>query len=367
MMVETHNLSIELGKFRLHRVSLQIERGEYFAIVGPTGAGKTIFLECIAGLLTPAAGSVRIDGHDVTDWAPEHRRIGYLPQDYALFPHLSVRRNLLFGLTVRKRRNEGTAAVERLSAMLGIGALLERFPGTLSGGEKQRVALGRALATQPVLMLLDEPLSALDGPSREHIGAQLREVHDQTGVTSIHVTHDLHEAMRLADRMALVRDGRVIQVGTPEELVRQPQSLFAARFVRGENLFVGQAEGEAHNGWVRVGDARLRCHTALRGPLHVMIRPDEARLLEQHETVDGMNVIHGRISRVEDRGVALVVRVVGELELNVLVPRAAARGHVLDIGGQVRVGIAAEGIHTFPREQRQDTPEQPAQSKGVKV
>ncbi|OGV73277.1 MAG: hypothetical protein A3K19_14440 [Lentisphaerae bacterium RIFOXYB12_FULL_65_16] len=350
-MLEVRNLKINLGAFSLRDVSLHVERGEYFVVLGPTGAGKTVLIECIAGLLRPDAGQVWIDGRDVTADAPESRRIGYLPQDYALFPHLTVRENLEFGLWAQRRLGEASAKVEWLSGLLGIGPLLGRYPHNLSGGEKQRVALGRALAIEPRLMLLDEPLSALDVATREQIGKEIRDIHDRTGITTVHISHDFEETLRLADRVALIRAGQVVQVGTPQDLFRRPASLFAARFVRAENLYSGVVPNGTAAVCVQTGGVDLRCETDLRGPVHVAIRADDVLVLSPDERPAHLNLIEGRIVRVQDRGAMVAVEVSGALDMTALLSRGDWRRLSPSAGAAVTLGFAPEAVHVFRDEE----------------
>jgi ABC-type sugar transport system ATPase subunit len=207
-MIAVENLALRAGAFALDGVSFRVETGQYAVLMGKTGCGKTTLLEAVAGLKPVRAGCVLLMGQDVTGLKPAERGVGYLPQDLALFPTMTVRQHLQFGPDVR--RWERTAIAERvaeLATLLGIGHLLDRRPEGLSGGEAQRVALGRALSFRPRVLLLDEPLSALDDETRQEMYALLRSVQRQTGVTALHVTHNRSEATALADRLFLLRDG----------------------------------------------------------------------------------------------------------------------------------------------------------------
>jgi ABC-type Fe3+/spermidine/putrescine transport system ATPase subunit len=216
-MIELCGLSLDLDKFHLHHVDLAINDGEYVVLLGPTGSGKTVILECIVGLNRRHKGKILIDGVDVTHYFPEERNVGYVPQDYALFPNMTVEQNLAYGLRIRRAtRSVITEKVTAMLAQLGISGLASRFPVKLSGGEKQRVALGRALLTDPRVLLLDEPLSALDGTTRRDLTARLRETQRSVRGTFLHVCHHLEEALEVADRIVIVRNGRIVQVGTPD-------------------------------------------------------------------------------------------------------------------------------------------------------
>ena len=230
-MIRTEEISFHIGTFKLQRLSINIVKGEYFILLGPPGSGKTIFLECLCGLKRISSGQIYIDGHNVTNLEPRTRGIGYVPQDYALFPHLSVEQNIAFGIRVHGYSE--TKVIETME-MLGIRGLLSRQIQGLSGGEKQRVALARALVLQPKILLLDEPVSALDEVTRQEVCAQLLEIQRQLGLTTIHVSHNLEEAFSVADRAAILKDGTLLQVGTLDELLDKPNSKFVARFMRRE-------------------------------------------------------------------------------------------------------------------------------------
>ncbi len=231
-MIRTEDMTFSVGTFRLQRLSVEIAQGEYLVMLGPPGSGKTIFLECMCGLKRIESGRIFIDGRNVTNLEPRLRGIGYVPQDYALFPHLSVRRNITFGLRGRRGADE---KVTKTADLLGIRQLLARPTSGLSGGEKQRVALARALVLQPKILLLDEPVCALDEVTRQEVCAQLRNIQRKFNLTTVHVSHNLEEAFSVADRAAILHNGVLKQIGTMDELVTRPNSDFVARFMRAEN------------------------------------------------------------------------------------------------------------------------------------
>ena len=209
-MIELQNISIKAGNFSLKDLSFQIANGEYAVLMGRTGRGKTTILECICGLRRPSAGKILVDGTDVTDWQPGDRQVGYVPQDLALFPTLTVREHLQFALRLRKQSASQIAErTKELAQILSIDHLLDRSITGLSGGEAQRIALGRALSFRPSVLLLDEPLSALDEDTRGKMHDLLRSVQKTTGVTTLHVTHSKEEAKALADRTLTLDDGVV--------------------------------------------------------------------------------------------------------------------------------------------------------------
>jgi multiple sugar transport system ATP-binding protein len=213
-------------------VSLRIEHGEFMALVGPSGCGKSTLLRSIAGLEEVTSGEIRIGGRDVTDLAPRHRDIAMVFQSYALYPHLSVRQNLAYGLKVRRMpKREIALRVEEVAKMLGLSDLLDRRPAQLSGGQRQRVAMGRAIVRNPQAFLMDEPLSNLDAKLRVGMRASLSQLHQRLGVTTVYVTHDQVEAMTLGHRVAVMRDGKVLQADAPQRLYQEPRDTFVAGFI----------------------------------------------------------------------------------------------------------------------------------------
>jgi ABC-type Fe3+/spermidine/putrescine transport system ATPase subunit len=237
-MLEITDLSIRLGEFSLHDVTLTVQKGEYLCLAGPTGAGKTILLECIAGLHRPDRGAVQLHGRDVTALPPEARGIGYVPQDYALFPHMTVFENIAYGLREQGMRKEViTRKVRDAAETMQIGYLLERDVLHLSGGERQRAAFARALVLDCELLLLDESLSALDVVTTKELSLQLADLHRRLGFTVIHVTHDFDEAFSLATHLGICHGGSLLQVDTVEDVFTQPNCRTVAEFLGIVNVF----------------------------------------------------------------------------------------------------------------------------------
>jgi multiple sugar transport system ATP-binding protein len=213
-------------------VSLRIADGEFLALVGPSGCGKSTLLRTIAGLEDATSGEISIGGVDVTDLAPRHRDVAMVFQSYALYPHMSVRQNLGYGLKVRRTpKAEIARRVSEVASLLGLADLLERRPAQLSGGQRQRVAMGRAIVREPKAFLMDEPLSNLDAKLRVGMRASLAQLHQKLGVTTVYVTHDQVEAMTLGHRVAVMRDGRILQIDSPQRLYEDPRDLFVAGFI----------------------------------------------------------------------------------------------------------------------------------------
>ncbi len=233
MSIEVRDVTKRFGDFSaLDSVSVEVPGGSLVALLGPSGSGKSTLLRVIAGLERPDAGAVLLDGADVTGVPVERRAIGFVFQHYAAFKHMTVRRNVAFGLEIRRRpRREVRRRVDELLELVQLTGLAESYPAQLSGGQRQRMALARALAVQPRVLLLDEPFGALDARVRSELRAWLRRLHDEMHVTSVFVTHDQEEAMELADRIVVMNHGRVEQVGDPRELYERPANDFVMRFV----------------------------------------------------------------------------------------------------------------------------------------
>ncbi|MCU0815592.1 MAG: sulfate ABC transporter ATP-binding protein [Cypionkella sp.] len=266
----------------LRGIDLTVEAGELVALLGPSGSGKTTLLKIIAGLEWPDAGGLSVDGRDWLALTAQERRIGFVFQHYALFPHMKVRDNIAFGLTVGPRaarppKPEIAARVDDLLALLQITHLADRFPSQLSGGQRQRVALGRALAIRPAVLLLDEPFGALDAAIRRDLRRWLREVHEATGSTTIFVTHDQEEAFELADRVVVMGEGRIEQIGTADQIHDHPASPFVARFMGA----VAELPVALHAGRVDAAGldaSRLERRAMADGPARLFLRPDAIAL-----------------------------------------------------------------------------------------
>jgi putrescine transport system ATP-binding protein len=303
------------------RLSLEIRAGEFFALLGPSGCGKTTLLRMLAGFETPDEGRILLDGKDIAQVLPHQRPVNMMFQNYALFPHLSVRDNIGFGLKrAGMARSEIAARVAELVALVRLEGLEKRKPDQLSGGQKQRVALARSLARRPRVLLLDEPLAALDKKLRESTQAELMEVQRRLGMTFIIVTHDQEEAMTVADRIGVMDNGRLEQVATPRQLYEAPNSRWIAEFVGDINIFEGQIlEGqaeahEAHRLVIATRDAGTIAAAEPRQPVTkaticVAIRPEKVKLSRRGPASDTVNA-HA-INRLE--GVVTDVSYLGGL------------------------------------------------------
>jgi multiple sugar transport system ATP-binding protein len=283
-------------------VSLEIESGEFLVLVGPSGCGKSTLLRMLAGLEDVTEGAIKIDEHDVTELPPRSRDIAMVFQNYALYPHMTVRENLGYGLRVRKTaKPEIASRVERVAELLGLDDLLDRRPAALSGGQRQRVAMGRAIVREPKAFLMDEPLSNLDAKLRVSMRGQLGALHTRLETTTIYVTHDQVEAMTLGHRVAVMRDGRILQVDTPQALYARPENLFVAAFIGSPSMNL--VEAELSDGAVVFGGHRIPVPDAKRPDLQraiVGIRPEA---FEDAAFADpSLPVLDVEIQVVEDLG-----------------------------------------------------------------
>jgi ABC-type Fe3+/spermidine/putrescine transport system ATPase subunit len=348
--LQVQGLSVRLGDFALADVDLECDPGEHRILIGPTGSGKSTLLRCLLGLRRIDRGRILLDGRDLTSVPPERRGIGYVPQSYALFPHLDVEQNIRFGIQARRPpAREAAALLEELCDLLGIQALRQRRVRTLSGGEQQKVALGRALGTRPRLILLDEPFSSIDEGSRRHLWFELEHVIAERGVTAVHITHNLDEAHVMGQRLTVLIDGQVAQEGSPQEIQERPAGASVARFLGYRNTFRGTAEPVA--GGTRVDLGRLAITVEEPIPagevVGICVRPQDIKILKEDVPVQpalARNVLAGRLTRLfpqpevctawfalTDSGAAC------DLELRF--PRYLIQRHALSEGKQVRVAL----------------------------
>lgn len=323
------------------RIDLSIQKGEFFTFLGPSGCGKTTLLRLIAGFIAPQSGAVFIDEQDMTHLPPEKRKVGMVFQNYSLFPYLNVYQNIEYGLSIQKKsKRQRREIVLRYMDMVGLGGYDERRVTELSGGEQQRVALARSLAVEPSVLLLDEPLSNLDARLRDRMRAEIKSLQQRLGITTIFVTHDQTEALTLSDRIAVFHEGRVVQVGTPQEVYNAPQNVFVATFVGDTNLF----EVSARNGKARVGDGMelLVPETAGKGR-YLSIRPQN--IVISTEPAQAPNTFQGRLAERQLNGVWIdsIVDVGGTLfrvaELNTVSPAPAPQP-----GDVVWMTLAEQGV-----------------------
>ncbi|MEA2444056.1 MAG: multiple sugar transport system ATP-binding protein [Thermoleophilales bacterium] len=323
-------------------IDLDIPSGEVTVLVGPSGGGKTTTLRMIAGLEEVTAGSIEIGEHDVTTLEPKERDVAMVFQNYALYPHMSVRDNIGFGLRARKLpRKEIDRRVDSAAGLLGVEQLLGRKPGALSGGQQQRVAIGRAIVREPAAFLFDEPLSNLDAKLRVEMRTEILKLQRELGATVVHVTHDQEEAMTLAHSVVVMSDGRIVQRGTPAEVYSRPATTFVARFIGSPEINLLPAE---------VATRLLGLSDALpAGASHVGIRPEDLRLTAG---LAGERLFRARVRVVELLGAnaILTLRAQGDLELRALVDARALAG--VGEGREVDLHVDPSTLHVFGTDER---------------
>jgi spermidine/putrescine transport system ATP-binding protein len=302
-------VSRHFGNIRaVDQVTLGVRRGEFFSLLGPSGCGKTTLLRIVAGFERPDTGRVLLDGRDITDLPPNERKVNTIFQNYALFPHLTVWENIAFGLRVARRpQAEIRREVEAMLALIQMEDQAWKKPHQISGGQKQRVAVARALINRPQVLLLDEPLAALDLKLRQRMLIELDLIHDQVGITFLYVTHDQGEAMSLSDRIAVMHRGRIEQIGTPAEIYESPRTSFVAAFIGDTNFFEGQVtrllDGDFVSLRVEGFPAEVECYNdnglKVGDLVYLSIRPEKFRIArEQPEPAPHCNAVPGRVEDV---------------------------------------------------------------------
>jgi len=345
-MIRLEDLNVSLLNFNLQNINLTLGENEFFALMGPTGAGKTVLLEAIAGLVPLKSGRIFIGEREVTALPPEKRGIGIVYQDHALFPHQTVLQNIIYGLHFHKsQKAEAQDRQEHLIELLQLPHLLHRLPIHLSGGEKQRVALARALMVAPEVLLLDEPLSALDPNFREEVRDALKELHKTSKATFLMVTHDFSDALFMAERAAVMNQGRLEQIGVTEDIFRRPASLFAAEFVGMKNIFPATFE----NARAIVGDLEIE----LEGPVeeskrYVSIRPEDVPISRESVSTNGSIPLKAEIRRVVDHGFYLSIAVnTGGVTFQSVMPKSMLLDRDPKDWQEVYVHLRPSNLHTF--------------------
>jgi len=345
------DVSMVFGDFTaVQKTDLEIRAGEFFSILGPSGCGKTTILRMISGFLEPTTGQVLIGGDDMAGIGPNRRPTALIFQNLALFPLMPVWENIAFGLEARgvsKRERRETAM--RLVDLVALNGHEDKLPGDLSGGQRQRVAIARALAVEPAVLLLDEPLSALDLKLRQHMRAELKDIQRKTGVTFIYITHDQGEALTMSDRIAVINQGRVEQVDTTDILYDAPATPFVATFVGEQNVFRGRVS-EVANGFAVLDGPDGRMRGRLNGSLHegddamIFVRPERMQFLNG---TDLDNVVSASVDRRDLEGafVNLFLKR-DDNEIMVHLTNSGAAGR--DLTGEQRIGFAADDARVMP-------------------
>jgi putative spermidine/putrescine transport system ATP-binding protein/spermidine/putrescine transport system ATP-binding protein len=345
--VEVQHVTKRYGSLKaLDNVSVAFNDGEFFGLLGPSGSGKTTLLRAIAGFVIPDEGTISFDGEQV-ETVPVHKRaIGMVFQAYALFPHLTVAQNIGFGPSVRGIAREDIARrVDKVLSLVRLSGLGGRYPKQLSGGQQQRVALARALVTEPKVLLLDEPLGALDRRLRQQMQVELKEIQRQTGVTSIFVTHDQEEALTLSDRIAIISDGRLVQVDAPQTVYERPHTIFAANFLGDANVF----RGTPVKGGLRLANGAVIA-TASPSTGAAIVRPEKLDVVAGPQAASGNgNSLTGEVVQAIYSGASVTYRIrTPALDVPLLAFIRNQTGDVLEQGAAVTARWDA--AHTIPVE-----------------
>lgn len=345
-MITLENVSHDWDEFSLKNVSFSVEKGEHFIILGPTAAGKTLILETIAGFYVPRKGRILLSDRDITDIPPEKRRMGFVYQDYSLFPHMNVKENVAFGLRMQNLpEKEIEEKVHNILDSMGISYIQNRSPATLSGGEQQRVALARSLVIDPDILLLDEPLSALDPRTQESLRDELKRILKIRGTTTIHVTHDQNEALALADRIGVIMDGELVQIDTPQAVFNQPVNEEIAAFVGVENVVQGKiVSNEDGVVVVETENYKIRALSSLtEGKVNVFIRPENIILSKSKLQSSARNCVSGNVTKVNQFGATF--RVYLDNGLSALVTKHAIEELEIKVGKKLHASFKATAIH----------------------
>ena len=345
-MITIQGLNINLPEFNLIDIDLSIGEGEFFILMGPTGAGKTVLLEAMAGLVPIRSGKISIGERDVTTLPPEKRDISLVYQDYALFPHLSVLENITYGLHFHRiDKAQSKNMLTHLLEILNLHHLQERLPTNLSGGEKQRVSLARALMVEPRVLLLDEPLSALDPAFREEVRNAIKRLHQSSNATFLMVTHDFAEALSLARRAAVMNNGRIEQVGSIEDIFQRPSSTFVADFVGMKNLFAARFKGRkavVHSLEIELGREPSNSNG------YIAIRPEDIVISKEAIASSMRNSFKGAVTEIFDQGFYYEVHVrAGAATFKSLITKRSAFELELHEGTDVFVSFKSTAIHNF--------------------
>jgi len=354
LYLKISNLTKNFGNFTaLRDISLEVYEKEFICFLGPSGCGKTTLLRAIAGLDIQSAGQIHQKGQDISALPPSERDFGIVFQSYALFPNLTILKNVAYGLeNMKKEKAEITKRVDELLELVGMPEQGDKYPAQLSGGQQQRVALARALATEPGLLLLDEPLSALDAKVRAHLRHEIKELQNKLGITTIMVTHDQEEALTMADRIVVMNNGVIEQVGTPIEIYSEPASPFVADFIGTTNFIKGTLKD---NGTVQVGETTITVTDTSQGlssgsEVLLCIRPED--VLTGGRVNDADNTVETTIDHVEFLGSfhrVHMVPIAGDgTDFTVDVSVARAREIDLSVGANLKVALPAVHMNVYP-------------------
>ncbi|MBW1737479.1 MAG: ABC transporter ATP-binding protein [Deltaproteobacteria bacterium] len=345
-MIKIQDLNINLKEFKLRNICLSVEKNEFFILMGPTGAGKTVLLEAIAGLIPLASGRILIGEREITRLPPEKRGISIVYQDFALFPHLTVLENITYGLRFHRiEKIQAEKRLDRLLEVLNLFNLKERLPVNLSGGEKQRVALARALMVEPKVLLLDEPLSALDPNFREEVRGALKSLHQSSNTTFLMVTHDFVEVLSLAGRAAVMNKGHIEQTGQVKEIFEKPASPFVADFVGMKNLF----KASFNETYAMVSGLKIEIGRIVDPSSHyVAVRPEDIVISREKFSSSMRNNYSGIITQINNQGFYYEIAVqIKDVSFKGLITKGSLIELGLEEGIPVYVSFKASAVHVF--------------------
>ncbi len=350
-MIKLENINTKISSFSLKKINLHIKKGEYFVIVGPTGSGKSSVLNCIAGLVGIDSGNLYLKGSLANHIPIEERKIGYVFQNAFLFPHLNVYDNIAFGVRAKNHsRALDESKLIEISELFGISHLLKRSIKNLSGGESQRVALARCLICRPAAMLLDEPFSSLDRNTAENLMLEFKKVHDLTGQTIVHVTHNQEEAMMLGDRICLMQNGSIMQTGTGDDIFKKPESNFAANFFGACNIYNGISKIKDGVSVIEFDGCRIRSTVLKEGHITCSIRPEDtvistSRCNPDANNSDTGNFFKGKIEKIVNRGVIIQVYIDAGIPIINYTLRKSFNQMDIKVGDRVNVGFEENDVH----------------------
>jgi len=349
-MLELKNISVNKGSFFLKSVNFTVEKGDYFILLGVSGAGKSMVLETIAGLVIPESGQILMNHKDITLEKIQHRRIGLVFQDHAIFPHMTVGENVGYPLHGKHlSASERNLKVKNIAEKMGIVSLLSRKPSTLSGGELQRIALARTLIQEPLILLLDEPLASMDTHLREELRRLLREL-NRSGQTMIHVTHDYEEAISLGNKIAVINDGEILQSGTPEEIFQNPKSGFIAHFTGVKNFFQVRVNRSQDQNTVLIND-RIAVHLSgecLSDTGYLMIRAEDILISLQRLNSSAINNFEGVVRELIPSRSGIEVLVDIGVIIHALITRESMLNLSLVEGKTVWISFKATSLRFIP-------------------
>jgi molybdate/tungstate transport system ATP-binding protein len=345
-MLELRSITTKLGDYEMAATSMDIQEGQYVVLVGPSGVGKSVLLEIIAGLIMPESGQIVWDNKEITRLLPEKRRFSIVYQDYVLFPHLTVQENILYGLKAKGADSqEKKKRLETLSDLLDIRKLLSRKPGKLSGGEQQRVALARALAVGPKLLLLDEPLSALDVNARIRLRKELKRINQELKIAVLHVTHNPEEAIALGDRICVMLGNRIRQIGTHEEIFLKPTDPDVSRFLGKRNIFFVRRVKE---NIYEAGGQKIHISESVDEISHIWIKPEEILLSLQPFASSARNQFECYVTGLNPYQSFMEVQVLSrQLKLDVLITHSSFNELKVQIGQHLYATFKSSAIHCF--------------------